>query len=60
MFIGGGNHFNDFDRFMRNVEKKQNRLIKFGLIMWVLWAVFCVSLVGVVGYVAIHFLSKVW
>lgn len=60
MFIGGGNPFNDFNQQMRNAEKTQNRIVKFGLMMWVLWVVFCVSLIAVVGYVAVHFLSKVW
>jgi hypothetical protein len=57
MFNG---NFNDFNQQMRNAEKTQNRIMKFGLMMWVLWVVFCVSLIAVVGYVAVHFLSKVW
>lgn len=57
MFNG---NFNDFNQQMRNAEKIQNRIMKFGLMMWVLWVVFCVSLIAAVGYVAVHFLSKVW
>jgi hypothetical protein len=37
MFNG---NFNDFNQQMRNAEKTQNRIMKFGLMMWVLWVVF--------------------